>query len=101
MAELDAGKDSLYFIGEKIGEQDFRMIMTCRDNGHPVFCRFEQMVIACLACDKHIRAGACRGFPTPKQSPGLFWRPSCAYQKKSFRSVRGATKDPVFGICRL
>ena len=62
MAELDAGKDSLYFIGEKIGEQDFRMIMTCCDNGHPVFCRFEQMVVACLACDKHIRAGACRGF---------------------------------------
>ena len=29
-----------------------------------------------------VHAGACRGFPTPKQSPGLFRLPSCAFVEK-------------------
>ena len=39
-----------------------------------------------------------RGFPTPKQSTGLFWLPSCAFLLLGFHRLRSATKGATFGI---
>ena len=54
-----------------------------------------------IRCARRHRGTPGEGSPRQNSPPDCFASPPALLQGKEFRSVRGATKDAVFGFCRL